>query len=107
MSDVVPRRDSCTAAISAQIVFQTETFSLWWGSNDKLWGERDPSVKGICDEAVGFDAFHGFAGRLELSVTLEGGAGSDRNFDDVILPLNVLEQTFGFAFISDMSRPRA
>jgi len=97
MSDVVPRRDSCTAAISAQIVFQTETFSLWWG----------PSVKGICDEAVGFDAFHGFAGRLELSVTLEGGAGSDRNFDDVILPLNVLEQTFGFAFISDMSRPRA
>src|SRR5258708_8515852 len=82
-------------------LFQTTTFSLWWGSNDKLWGERDPSVNGICDEAVGFDAFHGFAGRLEFGVALEGDAGSDRNFDDVILPLNVLEQTFGFAFISD------
>src|SRR3989442_11053118 len=35
------------------------TFSVWWGSNDKLRGERDPGVNGICDEAVGFDAFHG------------------------------------------------
>jgi hypothetical protein len=77
------------------------TFSLWWGSNDKLRGERDPGVNGICDEAVGFDAFHGFAGRLEFGFSLEGDAGSDRGFGDVILPLDVLEQAFGFAFISD------
>src|SRR5258708_27361826 len=82
-------------------LYQTTTFSLWWGSNDKLRGERDPSVNGISDEAVGFDAFHGFAGRLEFGVALEGDGGWDRNFDDVILSLNVLEQTFGFAFISD------
>src|SRR5260221_5158437 len=81
-------------------LFQTTTFSLWWGSNDKLWGERDPSVNGIWDEAVGFDAFHGFAGRLEFGFALEGDAGSDRDFGDVVLPLNVLEQAFGFAFIS-------
>src|SRR5216684_5391252 len=68
------------------------TFSLWWGSNDKLRGERDPGVNGICDEAVGFDAFHGFAGRLEFGFSLEGDAGSDRGFGDVILPLDVLEQ---------------
>jgi hypothetical protein len=49
------------------------TFSLWWGSNDELRGERYPGLNGICDEALGFDAFHGFAGRLE----------------------------FGFAFVSD------
>src|SRR5712664_2209454 len=101
MSDVVPRRDSCTAPISAQIVFQTKTFSLWWGSKDKLWDERDPSVNGICDEAVGFDAFHGFAGRLEFGVALEGDAGSDGDFGDVVLPLDVLEQAFGIAFKSD------
>src|SRR5712692_6211228 len=77
------------------------TFSLWWGSNDKLRGERDPGVNGICDEAVGFDAFHGFAGRLEFGFSLEGDAGSDRGFGDVVLPLDVLEQALGFAFISD------
>jgi Rieske Fe-S protein len=49
------------------------TFSLWWGSNDELRGERYLCLNGICDEALGFDAFHGFAGRLE----------------------------FGFAFVSD------
>src|SRR5216684_3559911 len=68
------------------------TFSLWWGSNDKLRGERDPGVNGICDEAVGFDAFHGFAGRLEFGFSLEGDAGSDRGFGDVVLPLDVLEE---------------
>jgi hypothetical protein len=51
------------------------TFSLWWGSNDELRGERYPGLNGIC-EALGFDAFHGFAGRLE----------------------------FGFAFVSDRSQ---
>ena len=77
------------------------TFSLWWGSNDKLRGERDPGVNGICDKAVGFDAFHGFAGRLEFGFALEGDAGSDRDFGDAVLPLDVLEQAFGIAFKSD------
>src|SRR6266852_4049213 len=83
------------------VLLMGRTFSLWWGSNDKLRGERDPGVNGICDEAVGFDAFHGFAGRLEFGFALEGDAGSDRGFGDVVLPLDVLEQAFGFAFISD------
>jgi hypothetical protein len=77
------------------------TFSLWWRSNDKLRGERDPGVNGICDEALGFDAFHGFAGRLEFGFALEGDEGSDRDFGDLVLPLDVLEQAFGVAFISD------
>lgn len=64
-------------APSAQIAFQTRTFSLG-GSNGELWGERDPSVNGICDEAVGFDAFHGFAGGLEFGVALESDAGVGR-----------------------------
>ena len=34
--------------------------------------EHDPGVDGICDEAMGFDAFHGFAGRLEFGFALEG-----------------------------------
>ena len=59
-----------------QIVLKTRTFSLWWGSNDKLWSEPDPSANGVCDEAVSFDAFHGFLGRLEFGVALEGYAGS-------------------------------
>src|SRR5216684_3508557 len=65
---------------SVQIVFQTIERSLdaedvltLVGSNDELRGERYPGLNGICDEALGFDAFHGFAGRLE----------------------------FGFAFVSD------
>ena len=74
------------------------------GSDDKFRGERDPGVNGICDEAVGFDAFHGFAGRLEFGVALEGDAGSDGDFGDVVLPLDLLEQAFGFAFISDRSQ---
>jgi hypothetical protein len=53
---------------------------------------------------VGFDAFHGFAGRLEFGVALEGDAGSDGDFGDVVLPLDLLEQAFGFAFISDRSQ---
>jgi hypothetical protein len=69
----------------------------WRGSNDKLWGEHDPGVDGICDEAMGFDAFHGFAGRLEFGFALERDTRADRDFGDVILPLNVLKQTFGFA----------
>src|SRR6266481_8117983 len=55
------------------VLLMRRTFSLWWGSNDGLRGERYPGLNGICDEALGFDAFHGFAGRLE----------------------------FGFAFVSD------
>src|SRR6266849_5638 len=55
------------------VLLMRRTFSLWWGSNDELRGERYPGLNGICDEALGFDAFHGFAGRLE----------------------------FGFAFVSD------
>src|SRR6202035_1506962 len=76
-------------------------FSLGWGSNDKLRDERDSGVNGICDEAVGFDAFHGCAGRLEFGFAVEGDAGADRDSGDMILPLYVLEQAFGFAFISD------
>jgi hypothetical protein len=79
----------------------TRTFSLWWGSNDKFRGEREPGVNGICDEAVGFDAFHGFAGRLEFGFALEGDARSHPDFGDVVPPLDVLEQAFGFAYISD------
>src|SRR6267378_2963492 len=74
--------------------------SLCWGSNDKLRRERDPGVNGICDEAVRFDAFHAFAGKLEFGLALQGDAGSDRDFGDVVLPLDVVEQTFGFAFVS-------
>src|ERR1700722_3606811 len=70
------------------------------GSNDKLWGEHDPGVDGICDEAMGFDAFHGFAGRLKFGFALEGDTRADRDLGDVIFPLNILKQTFGFAFIS-------
>src|SRR6202040_2149280 len=47
------------------------------------------------------DAFHGFAGRIEFGFALEGDAGSDRGFGSVVLPLDALEQAFGFAFISD------
>src|SRR5258706_13284306 len=83
------------------VLLMGRTFSLWWGGNDKLRGERDPGVNGICDEAVGFDAFHGFASRLEFGFSLEGDAGSDRGFGNVVLPLDALEQAFGFAFISD------
>jgi hypothetical protein len=96
------------SARSAQIVFQTikrsldgRTFSLSWGRNDKRRGERDPSANGICDEAVGFDAFHGFASKLKFGFVLEGDVGSDRDFGDLVLPLDVLEQAFGFAFISN------
>ena len=42
---------------------------------ETLGGERDPGVNGICDEALGFDAFHGFAGRLESGFALEGERG--------------------------------
>src|ERR1700730_15546032 len=83
------------------VLLMGRTFSLWWGGNDKLRGERDPGVNGICDEAVGFDAFHGFASRLEFGFSLEGDAGSDRGFGNVVLPLDALAQAFGFAFISD------
>ena len=34
---------------------------------------------------MGFDAFHGFAGRLEFTFALESDAGSDRDFGDVVL----------------------
>jgi hypothetical protein len=71
------------------------------GATRNFGGERDPDVNGICDEALGFDAFHGFAGRLESGFALEGDTGSDRDFGDVVLPLDALEQAFGFAFISD------
>ncbi len=57
---------------------------------------------------MGFDAFHGFAGRLGFGVALEGDAGSDGDFGDVVLPLDVLEQAFGFAFrgqASGLSEP--
>lgn len=50
---------------------------------------------------MGFDAFHGVASRLEFGVTFQGDAGADRDFGDVVLPLDVLEQAIGFAFISD------
>ena len=80
---------------------ETRTFSLRWGSNDKFRDESDLGVNGICDEAVGFDAFHGFAGRLEFGFAVQGDAGSDRDFGDVVLPLDVLEQAFGFAFIAN------
>ena len=75
--------------------------SFWRGSNDKLRGERDLGVNGICDEAVGFDTFHRFASRLEFGFALECDVGSDLDFGDVVLSLDVLEQAFGFAFISD------
>jgi len=83
------------------VLLMGRTFSLWWGSDDKLRGERDPGVNRICDEAVGFDAFHDFTGRLEFGLTLESDAGSDRDFGDVILLLDVLEQALSFAFISN------
>ena len=49
---------------------------------------------------MSFDAFHDFAGRLEFGFALEGDTRADRDFGDVIFPLNILKQTFGFAFIS-------
>jgi hypothetical protein len=55
-------------------------------------------------KAVGFDAFHGFAGRLEFGFALEGNARPDCDCGDVILPLDVLKQAFSFAFISDRIR---
>ncbi len=50
---------------------------------------------------MGFDAFHAFAGRLEFGLALESDAGSNRDFGEVVLPLDVLGQAFGLAFISD------
>jgi MFS family permease len=67
----------------------------------KLRRERDPRVNGICDEAVGFDAFHILAGKLEFGLAFQGDAGTDRDLSDVVLALDVVEQAFGFAFISD------
>src|SRR6266567_7856352 len=64
------------------VLLMRRTFSLWWGSNDELRGERYPGLNGICDEALGFDAFHGFAGRLEFGfafVSDRGQASSVRN----------------------------
>jgi hypothetical protein len=50
---------------------------------------------------VGFDAFHIFAGKLEFGLAFQGDAGADRDLSEVVLALDVVEQAFGFAFISD------
>jgi hypothetical protein len=94
---VMPNAHQRAFGRSVQNVFQAIERSLdgedvltLLGSNDKLRG----GANGSCDEAVGFDAFHGFAGRLEFGSALEGDAGSDRDFGDAVLPLDVLEQAF-------------
>src|SRR5207253_8915928 len=88
--------------IASPLVFD---YALTWqASNEELGSERDPGLDGICDEAVGFDAFHGFASRPELGFALEGDAGSDRDFGDLVFSLDVLERAFGFALISDQGQ---
>jgi len=59
---------------------------IWWRSKDKLRGERNSGVDGVCDEAMSFDAVHGFAGRLEFDSAPEHDPGSDRDFSEAIFP---------------------
>ena len=70
---------------------RTASLSLWWRSKDKLRGERNSGVDGVCDEAMSFDAVHGFAGRLEFDSAPEHDPGSDRDFSEAIFPLDVLK----------------
>ena len=100
----VLRSDSCdhrSNGLRIRRSLDRKGFSSWRGSDDKLWGERDPGLDRTCDKAMGFDAVHGFAGGLEFSVAPEGDAGSDRHSSDLVLPRDVLEQAFGFAFVSN------
>ena len=47
------------------------TFSLRTPEQRQTPGERDPGANGIRDEAIGFNVFHGFAGGLDISRSME------------------------------------
>src|ERR1700730_6102403 len=60
----VLRSDSCdhrSNGLRIRRSLDRKGFSSWRGSDDKLWGERDPGLDRTCDKAMGFDAVHGFA----------------------------------------------
>jgi hypothetical protein len=80
------------------------TFSLWWGSNDELRGERYPGLNGICDEALGFDAFHGFAGRLEFGFAFVSDRGQASGVRNVSI-MHVLSEPTGSSSGAQMSGP--
>ena len=75
------------------------SYSRGRGANDKIRSERDLRLDGVGDKALGFDAFHDFAGAFELSLVFEADAGPNRDLRDLVLAFNVLKQTFGVAFI--------
>ena len=77
---------------------------MWWGSNDELRGERYPGLNGICDEALGFDAFHGFAGRLEFGFAFVSDRGQASGVRNVSI-MRVLSEPTGSSSGAQMSGP--
>ena len=75
-------------------------FSTRRGSNDKLRDKRDLRFYGIRDEALCFDVFHDFAGKLELGFAFEAYERLNRDFRDAVLAFDVFEQAVGFTLIS-------
>src|SRR5262245_23373459 len=89
----------CVASSPTRMPVAAQEVSRGRGGNDKIGSERDLRLDGVGDKALGFDAFHDFAGAFELGLVFEADAGPNRDLRDLVLAFNVLKQTFGVAFI--------